>query len=108
MLGAEQAHTDNHIDWRHNVAFGKELSDYALDPPEHRIDVEVVDRDAHCPPIPVLLRRQCGHRTRWTSVLQLAVWVLRWPPIYPQRIAPSSTADHLDQSRTGRPPTKLP
>src|SRR5215510_2748621 len=48
MLGTQQAHTDQYIDWSHDVTLGEQLSDNALDPLEHRIVLEVVDRNAHC------------------------------------------------------------
>src|SRR5262245_4322216 len=48
MLGPQQTHTDQYIDRSHDVTLGEQLSDSALDPPEHRIVLEVVDRNAHC------------------------------------------------------------
>src|SRR5262245_44837999 len=48
MLGPQQAHTDQHIDRSHDVTLTEQLTDNALDPPEHWIVLEVVDRNAHC------------------------------------------------------------
>jgi hypothetical protein len=66
MLGPQQAHTDQHIDRGHDVTLGEQLSDNTLDPPEHQIVLEVVDRNAHCRlsrmlhDIMVFLRSYCG------------------------------------------------
>src|SRR5262245_65256888 len=66
MFGPQQTHTDQHIDRGHDVTLGEQLSDNALNSPEHRILLEVVDRNAHCRPcmlhdIMVFLRGYCGH-----------------------------------------------
>src|SRR5689334_872698 len=60
MLGPQQAHTDQHIDRGHDVTLGEQLGDNALDPPEHRIVLEVVDRNAHC--------RAVSHASRYHGV----------------------------------------
>src|SRR6185295_472318 len=68
MFGSQQTHTDQHIDRSHDVAPGEQLSDNALDPPEHRIVPEVLDRNALCQAVShalhkimVLLVGYCGH-----------------------------------------------